>query len=320
MKSYSHFTLSERKSLAGMLGKKSYRQIARELGRSPSSISREVKRNLSQTKGEYNEWRATTLYLSRRRNCKRPYLVDTNPELKEYVINKLNELWSPEIISFRCKQEGLSIAFTTIYRAIKKRKLENISEKTHLRRHGKLKYKHGSKSATIKPERTIHERPEVCNNRLRLGDFEGDTVSGAIGKGCLVTLVDRQSRFLIAARSEKRDAKSIKEAIERAFKLSGIDIPLETITLDRGSEFALYKELEKDLDAKVYFADPHAPWQRGTNENTNDMLRFFFPKGCNFLEITDEEVASAVNMINNRPRKCLGYLSPMEFLASRCCN
>lgn len=100
----------------------------------------------------------------------------------------------------------------------------------------------------------------------------------------------------------------------------GIDVPIETITLDNGSEFADFKGIEDDLHTTVYFADPHSPWQRGLNENTNDMLRFFFPKGTNFLEVDDEDLQSVVSLINNRPRKCLDYLSPLEFISSKCCS
>ena len=154
----------------------------------------------------------------------------------------------------------------------------------------------------------------------RSGDWEGDTVYGAVGKGCLVTLVDRRSKLLLATRCKSRNSEVIRTAFKNAFKLSGIAPPVETITLDNGAEFAAFKDIEKDLNAVIYFADSHSPWQRGLSENTNDLIRFFFPKGTDFLAVTDEEVQRVVDLINSRPRKCLDFLSPLEFLACKCCT
>lgn len=321
MKSYTHFTLSERESLSEKLKEgKSYRQIAKEMGRSPSTISREVKRNYSKKKDRYHPWRATVLYITRRKHCKRKYKIDASPELLEYLINALNQYWTPEEIAARSIQNGTPISCSTIYRMIKLKKLPDISEKTHLRRHGSRKYQHGSNSNTIKPEHLISERPEICELKARFGDFEGDTVCGAKGKGCIVTLVDRKSKLLLSALSPDMKASSVRTAIQNAFRLMQINIPIETITFDRGAEFADFKEIEKDLGTTIYFADPHSPWQRGLNENTNDIIRFFFPKGCDFRKVSDEELQTVVSLINNRPRKTLGYLSPLEFLSAKCCT
>ena len=135
-------------------------------------------------------------------------------------------------------------------------------------------------------------------------------MSGAIGKGCLVTLVDRRSRMLYAAKSHSRDS----QLIEDAFKISLDGVDVKSITLDNGSEFSRFAEVEKNHDCTVYFADPHSPWQRGSNENINGLLRFFFPKGTNFHEVSDDDINSVISLINNRPRKCLDWLSPVEFL------
>jgi IS30 family transposase len=177
-----------------------------------------------------------------------------------------------------------------------------------LRRHGKRKNAHNSQS--INPIHTIHDRPSVVETRERIGDLEGDTVYGGIGKGCLVTLVDRCSRMLYASRSVSRDSNLIVEAFGKA--LGGINV--ESITLDNGSEFAKFAEIEKNHDTIIFFADPHSPWQRGSNENINGLIRFFFPKGTNFLDVSDDVVDKIVSLINNRPRKCLDWLSPVEFL------
>ena len=131
---------------------------------------------------------------------------------------------------------------------------------------------------------------------------------GGVGKGFLVTQVDRKSRFLRAGLLAKRDASLTKAVICQLLK----DVPVKSISLDNGSEFSEFKALEAELHTLVYFAEPHKPWQRGTNENTNGLLCFFFPKGCDFHAVSQEFVDSVVDLINSRPRKCLGWRSPAE--------
>ena len=153
-----------------------------------------------------------------------------------------------------------------------------------------------------------------------MGDWEGDTICGAKNKSCLVTQVDRVSKLLTAAISPNHTKDAVRFATKKAFERLPENMPIYTITLDNGSEFADFKGIEKDLNTTIYFADPHSPWQRGLNENTNDMLRFFFPKGTDFSKITEQELISVLNLINNRPRKCLGYISPLEFVTRKCCT
>ena len=131
---------------------------------------------------------------------------------------------------------------------------------------------------------------------------------GGVGKGYLVTQVDRKSRILRAGLLAERDAVRTKEVICNILR----GMPVKSISLDNGSEFADFKSLEQELGAPVYFAEPHKPWQRGTNENTNGLLRFFFPKGCDFRAVTQAELDAVVDLINNRPRKCLGWQTPVE--------
>lgn len=138
------------------------------------------------------------------------------------------------------------------------------------------------KCNTIHPVHTIHDRPEIVETKSRIGDFEGDTVYGGIGKGCAVTFVDRKSKLLVGSIAISRERNTIRKAISRAFELMEAPMPIETITLDNGSEFADFLNIEKDLGTTIYFADLHSPWQRGLNENTNDLLRFFYPKGTDF--------------------------------------
>ncbi len=319
MMSYTHFTLNERKYLQELLSKGySFRKIADFLGRNVSSVSREVNRNKSKyppkkksnNKFRYHAWRAQTLSVIRRRENQKYCLAQGSDEW-EYIVEKLSLYWSPEEISARWKLEhpdSKGFSTSTIYRYIKKKRFEGISRKTHLRRRGKLILPRNSCYNSIQPERIIPEWPDEIKQRTRIGDWEGDTVYGGVGKGLLVTQVDRKSRFLCAALLPKREAKLTKDVIVNMFQ----GLPVKSISLDNGSEFAEFRSLEKELHTFVYFAEPHKPWQRGTNENTNDMLRFFFPKGFDFHSITQDDVDFVVNLLNNRPRKCLEWKTPAE--------
>jgi len=315
MQPYQHFTLSERESLEEMRREgKSFSEIARILGRHKSSVSREYGRNKNKD-GSYHPWAATIRYIVRRKSSVPKRRLDDEVALK-FVKEGLEKYWSPETISARWRMEhsGVPLCHATIYRAIKRKQIKGFSAKTHLRRRGKRKNKHNSQS--IQPVHTIHDRPEIAALRQRPGDMEGDTVYGAIGKGCAVTIVDRMSRMLYAALSTSRDSGLIVEAFGEA--LGGAAV--ETMTLDNGAEFAKFPEIEQRLDTTVYFCDPHSPWQRPSNENTNGLLRFFFPKGTDFLTVDREYFQHVVSLINNRPRKCLGWLSPLEFISARCCT
>ena len=313
MQPYQHFTLEERESLRILLSEgKSQRSIAKTLGRSASSVSREIARNKNKN-GSYHAWRATTLYIMRRDKCKKRLRLEADRELREWVIQCLGKYWSPEIITERWKMRGEGkLSHSTIYSGIRRGLFPNISPKTHLRRRGKRK---GSPKARIQPERFIRDWPEPILKRERLGDWEGDTVYGAVGKGLLVTCVDRKSRFTTASLLKSRLSEETKQAILEA--LSGHKV--SSLSLDNGTEFAGFKEIERGLNAPVYFADPHSPWQRASNENINGLIRFFFPRGTNFHEVSKQALDEVLTLINDRPRKCLGWLSPNEFL-TKCCT
>lgn len=322
MLSYTHFTLEERKYLQKLLSEGyGIRKAADALGRSPSSVSREIKRNQSKKPSKpsdnpfnYHHWRAHILATIRRKTNKTHRFLPNTAETN-YVIDKLNLFWSPEQIAARWKIENSNekpFSFASIYRAINRKELDGISRKVNLRRRGKLIMPRCSNYNTIHPEHIIPEWSEDIRQRARIGDWEGDTVYGGIGKGLIVTQVDRRSRYLRAALLPKRDASLTKDTILKM--LDGF--PVRSISLDNGSEFAQFLELEKQLNVQVYFAEPHKPWQRGTNENTNDLLRFFFPKGFDFRKITQEDLDVVVDLINNRPRKCLGWRSPSEVFLS----
>lgn len=315
--SYTHFTLEERKYLQKLLSEGlSFRKIAAVLERSPSSVSREVKRNhakykpkASDNKYWYNHWRAQNLYIRRRREQQRRALKPNTDEWN-YIIEKLNLFWSPEQIVNRYEKDYQKrlTSFATIYRYIYRGELPNISPKTHLRRHGKFLLPRSSCYNTIQPDRIIPEWPFSIKHRSRIGDWEGDTVYGGIGKGLIVTLADRKTRYLLAGKLESRNAALTAKVIVDLLK----DKPVKSLSLDNGSEFANFREIEKQIMSPIYFAEPHKPWQRGTNENTNDILRFFFPKGTDFHAVTEEYLERVVYLINTRPRKCLGWKSPYE--------
>ena len=317
--SYTHFTLSERKYLQQLLSEGySFRKIAHFLGRNVSSISREVNRNRSKyppkkksnNRFRYHAWRAQTLAIIRRRENKHYRLHPESAEW-QYITEKLCLFWSPEEICYRWRLEYPKesiFGVATIYRYIKANRFENISPKTHLRRRGKFMLPRNSNYNSIQPDRIIPNWPSVIRNRERLGDWEGDTIYGGVGKGLVVTQVDRKSRFLCAALLPKREAVLTRKTIVNMLQ----GLPVESISLDNGSEFADFRQLEKELQTQVYFAEPHKPWQRGTNENTNDILRFFFPKGFDFRSITQEDVDAVVDLLNNRPRKCLNWHTPAE--------
>ena len=319
MKSYTHFTTEERKSLQYFLKEGlSFRKIAEILDRSPSTISREVKRNKSQYKPHkkpdnkywYNYWRAQNLYIRRRREQNRFVLQPDTLEW-DFIIEHLNQYWSPEQICGRWTlqyPERKKLCFSTIYRAIKNSRLPNISAKKNLRRKGKHICSSNSNFNTIHPDRIIPEWPAEIKNRCRIGDWEGDTVYGGVGKGLLVTLVDRKTRYLCAGKILSRSSEETLESMVSLLE----NKPVFSISLDNGSEFSEFKRIEERLGTQVFFAEPHKPWQRGTNENTNDILRFFFPKGYDFRSLDDEVLQAVVLSINLRPRKCLGWRSPFE--------
>ena len=322
--SYTHFTLEERKYLQQLLSEGySFRKIAEILERSPSTISREVRRNKAKYKPHrkpdnkywYNHWHAYKCYIRRRREQVRAAIVPGSEEWN-YIVSGLQNYWSPETICGRWHKDfpdRKPICVSTIYRYVRLKKFPQITAKKNLRRRGKRMLPRNSNYNSIQPDRIIPQWPEEIRKRIRIGDWEGDTVYGGVGKGLLVTLVDRKSRYLRMGLLSCRAAGETRILIEEL--LSGL--PVKSISLDNGSEFSEFKLLEQELDTLVYFAEPHKPWQRGTNENTNDLVRFFFPKGFDFRTVTEADVALVETLINNRPRKCLNWKTPAEvFLKS----
>ena len=309
MSHYRHFTIDERESLLVYLsqGKKNC-EIARLMNRSPSTISREIRRNV-ESRTRYSALQAQKAYEQRRKHCVRKYKL-AEPSCAEKVSELLANAWSPEQISNRLKYETnvIQISTCTIYRGLEHGLLNGeLRKKLRIkgrRRHGGRKK---SKCGHLDIEYTIHDRPKSVEGRQIIGHWESDTVRGAKWTGCIATHVERTSRYAVLCKIPDRTA----DATVTAF----LTIPKRkrrSFTTDHGKEFANHREILQLLNCKVYFADPHAPWQRGTNENFNGLLRQFFPKRTSFAEVTQEDVEAIAKMLNRRPRKCLGWKTPEE--------
>ena len=322
--SYKHFTKEERYCLQELLERGwSMRRIAAELDRSPSSISREIGRNRAKYRPHhkplnpywYNAWRAQNLYTMRRREKVQAALMPETPQW-DFIVEGLSNFWSPEAICGRWHKEHSDrkpLSASTIYRYIRSGKFPEITAKKHLRRRGKRSLPRNSNYNSVHPDRLIPQWPKEIKERERIGDWEGDTVYGKPGKGLLVTMVDRRTRYLCLGRILCRNTTHTLAAITAMMK----GLPVRSISLDNGSEFSDYHRLEEELHTEVYFAEPHKPWQRGSNENINDVVRFFFPKGSNFTQVTDQQVAEVEALVNNRPRKCLDWATPAEVFSQK---
>lgn len=318
MSRYSHFTTKERENLLVYVksGKKNC-EIARLMGRSPSTISRELRRN-AESRETYSAIEAEEKYRIRRKRCVRKYKLSATKYAAK-VSELLSLYWSPEQISNRLQKENnkIRVSTCTIYRALANgilspelRKVLRIKGKQHHGGHKKSPCGH------LDIEYTIHDRPKSVENRGRIGHWESDTVRGAKWSGCLVTHTERKSRFLVMRKITDRTAKTFTEATITAFKL----IPAgkcKSFTCDHGKEFSMHRELSEKLGCKVYFADPHAPWQRGTNENCNGLIRQFFPKRTSFADVTQDDADRVALLLNRRPRKSLGWKTPEEIFSKK---
>lgn len=311
---YTHFSTEERE-LSRVLKAQgiSIREIARTLNRSPSSVSREFRRNCY-ANGSYAAHHADNLYRNRRKNCgRKPILKDG--AVREYVLEKMALRWSPEQIAGRAKhdKEPFSISFPTIYRAIDRGVLPPQLKKIMRFKWKHKKCKGEDKRGKIPDTTPISKRPAGAENRTRFGHWESDTVLGMRKTGCIGTHVERKSGYLVAFKINDRQDNAFNKATIEAFSTIP-DKLKKSFTVDNGKEFVAHLELAEGMGMKVYFCEPYSPWQRGTNENTNGLLRQFFPKGTSFADISDEYLQHIVQLINNRPRKRLNFLTTFEVL------
>lgn len=323
MSHYHHLSISERESIweNKLLGK-SLREIAADLGRSTSTISRELRRNKAPRKG-YRPSEAQASYLRHRKRCCRQRILASG-ELRDTVAALLTEQqWSPEQIAARLAMEKgrAVVSYATIYRALRSGCMEPKGTRSnrhgrypmqkHLRRKG-----HGYKAKEEKRQyfvhKTIEERPKAADTRSQFGHWEGDLVYSSCHKLYVVTLVDRRSRYLLTGISYSRKPAEVADVMLSMLK----GLPkcrVRSITLDRGPEFADHARITEELPyAKFYFAHPHAPWERGTNENTNGLLRQYVPKNTRKVPFSPQLLAEFTTKLNQRPRKCLNWQSPFE--------
>ena len=288
-------------------------EIAETIGVHKSTISRELKRN--EGRRGYRPKQAHQYAVARRDKAK-SRITDEDWELIEELIS-LD--WSPEQISDCCRKEQvLQISHEWIYQYIYRDKRGGGSLWKHLRCRKKRRKRYGSydKRGQIPNRTSIDERPQVVEDRSRLGDWEADTIIGKGKKGAIVTLVDRKSRYLRMGLVSKRTKEAVKEMIISLLA----DFPVHTITCDNGKEFAGHEDIAKALGASIYFAHPYSSWERGTNENTNGLIRQYIPKSTDFSALGNADILFAENRLNTRPRKCLSFNSPVVFLNNHGCT
>lgn len=313
-------TLAEREEISrGMFAGHSIRAIASQLGRAPSTISREIRRNGDRRRYRANEADQAAWDRSRRpKTCK---LVQ-NRALARIVEHKLRKLWAPEQVAGWLKRtypddESMQVSQETIYKslfiqargALKKELLQHL-RKTRAMRRSRHKTLKGEGLGKITNTVSIRERPAEAEDRAVPGHWEGDLLFGS-NNSQIATLVERHTRYVMLARVESKDSETVITAlIKQAHKL-----PRElykSLTWDRGTEMADHQRFSLATDIQVYFCDPQQPWQRGSNENTNGLLRQYFPKGLDLSNIHQNRLNAVAQQLNERPRKTLGYYSPAE--------
>lgn len=289
-------------------------EIAREIGKSQSAISRELGRN-KKTDESYHAGEAGRQYQERKeKSAQTLRRIEGDPWLERYIKSRLKKYWSPEQIAGRVRKDHqIVVCHETIYKYV----YEQIPEfKKYLRNQkGKYRRRYGTKIREKQREeakkKRIDTRPEIVEKRQRLGDWEGDTVVGKKGTGSLITNVDRKSGYLLIDHVARATAEAVREKTVKRFKR----LPKKkrrTMTYDNGTEFSGHELIERWTEMEIYFAYPYHSWERGTNENTNGLIRQFFPKKSSFAEITEESTKKVMRLLNGRPRKRLGYLTPVE--------
>ncbi len=293
---------------------KQHNQIAGKLGVHPSTISRELTRNSGMREYRPNQAQQKTLH--RRFTARKA--VKMTPETIDYIESKLAEQHSPEQIAERMKLDsqwhGPTVSHERIYQHIWQDKAQNGMLYKHLRIGGTKQRRKRRNSrdmrGTIKNRIGIQERPKIVERKIRIGDWEGDTVVGKNHQGALVTLVDRKSKLTLIGKVDRYTAEAVEKTIISLMEL----LPRRnyTLTVDNGKEFASHESVAERLRITVFFADPYSAWQRGLNENTNGLIRQYVPKGSAVRALTDQQIQHIMDRLNNRPRKSLGFLTPNE--------
>jgi transposase, IS30 family len=308
---YTQLSQTERYQISALLtAGRSKTAIAQQLKRHRSTIDREIARcpDLSLYEPEYAHRRA--LQCQKAGRNARTIEASRFIHIDHYLRLKL----SPEQVCGRLEAEGISPpSVESIYQHVLKDKRSGGDLYTHLRCQKILRKRYGSgreRRGQITNRVCIEQRPAIVDDKSRLGDWEGDTVVGKDHKGVLVTLVERKSRYTLACQADTKEAGPVGEAIIEMLRPH--KKLCHTITFDNGKEFAQHAHIASCLKAQAYFAHPYCSWERGLNENTNGLLRQYFPKGTDLRAVTQSQVQDAVYALNHRPRKCLGYKTPHE--------
>lgn len=321
MPQYHRLNMNEREEISlGLAQGHSRRYIAIQLGRAPSTICREIPRN-NYYQYSYRASRAQGMAKRKAHLPRKLRKLDTNERLRQFVFEHLNMLWSPEQIVKRLKMLypldiTMRISPESIYSYLyvwPRGELRKVVLKCLRRRHKyrRVYAKGRPDNQSIQDFISIEERPKEVADRIIPGHWEGDLVMGHKNASGLGTLVERTTRMTFLVRLKNKDARSARIAFARKFKHLPEGLK-RSLTYDNGSEMAEHKLFTKNTHIQVYFAHPHSPWERGTNENTNDLIRQFFPKGTNFDNVSLKQINRAQNMLNDRPRKVLGFLTPHE--------
>jgi IS30 family transposase len=314
----SHLTVEEREVIAQMhRAGKMQTQIADRIGRSKSTISRELRRNRSRN----GYWAVAAQRKAERRRSARPWVAKMQrPEVRRYVGERLRQRWSPDQIAGRSQRDfprdrWRHISPPTIYAWIRADETREKRWRRYLRRLGR-KRPAWENRGRLPTSVSIEGRPAVVDRRSRYGDWEGDTIVGANRRGGAITLVERKSGYLLLEKVPDLQATTVRQAAARRY-LTTPPALRKTLTLDNGKEFAEHEQLEVEAALRIYFAKPYCAWQRGTNENTNGLIRQFFPKGTDLASIPEHRFSKVQQLLNDRPRKRLGYRTPNEVLALR---
>lgn len=316
-------TLADREEISrGIWAKETFSQIAKRIGVYPSTVSREVWKNVKRKKWCYSAVKAQEKADLLKRNKGRKKKIDNEEALKNYVYEGLRREWSPEEIANRLKldypnNKDMRVSHEAIYQhlyclpkgELKKELIKGLRQEKKRRISRKnLHYR----KQRIQDLISISERPKEVEGRIVPGHWEGDLVMGKNRSSAVGTLVERTTRLTLLAPLKEKNAFAVRTAFAKSFKR----IPKQmkkSMTYDRGSEMTQHKLFTGETKIRVFFADPHSPWQRGTNENTNGLLRQYFPKGkVDFREVSLRELKRVEERLNNRPRKALGYLTPLE--------
>ena len=322
MNSYNHFTIEERCCLREYYVKgKSYREIAKLLGRNVSSVSRELRRNCTFYRDVPRYYPYTAQKKSNLRNSYRHQGVFWDRKVLDYIEEKLSLTWSPEQIANSSREFKLP-SFKTVYRWLYEGYICNGNVKV-LRKKGKTRKRLGN-GGRFTTGKSIRKRDKSVYKRKEFGHWEVDTVVSGRGKtkACFATIAERKTRYYIAVKIPNRTGQEMAKAI--ISELSKLPKgAVKTITCDRGSEFSEWREIEQKLNCNMYFADPYCAWQKGTNENLNGLLREFYPKGRNLERVSEKTLKKNLALINARPRKVLHFQKPIDLFneyLKKCCT